>query len=219
MIPSDYLEGLERAGASVVRLAPRDLDPSTAGRVVSSLDGLMLCGGRDVEPARYGQEPLVTTEKPDHRRDHTEDLLLRAAIERELPLLGICRGAQMLNVHRGGTLLQHVPDVIGDSRYQKGQGEFSMMEVDIVPGTALHHLYQGASRVGPAAMYHHQAIDRVGAGLRVSAWSPDRLVEAVELEDYPFGIAVQWHPEKTLDDLRLFEGVVRAANEYREKRQ
>jgi putative glutamine amidotransferase len=185
--------------------------------MVAGLDGVMLCGGRDVEPARYGQEPAETTEQSDTRRDNTEDLVLGAAIAAGLPILGICRGAQMLNVHRGGTLIQHVPDVIGDTRYQRGGGEYTMMDVSLVEGTALHALYDGSTSVGPCAMYHHQAIDQVGSGMVVSAWSPDGLIEAVELEDYAFGVAVQWHPEKTLDDLTLFEALISAATTYRKK--
>jgi putative glutamine amidotransferase len=213
MIPGDYLEGVERAGGIPILLPPQDLDQEGARRIVAGLDGLMLCGGRDVDPARYGQEPLATTETPDLRRDQTEDALLQVAIESHLPLLAICRGAQILNVHRGGTLIQHVPDVVGDTRYQRGQGEFSMMPVTVVEGTALHRLYGGETEVGPVAMYHHQAVDEVGGGLQVSARSPDGLIEAIELVDYPFGIAVQWHPEKTLDDLRLFRALIEASRE------
>jgi putative glutamine amidotransferase len=217
MIPGDYLEGVERAGGTIVLLPPQGLDAEGAARMVAGLDGVMLCGGRDVEPARYGQEPLETTEQSDTLRDNTEDLVLGAAIAAGLPILGICRGAQMLNVHRGGSLIQHVPDVIGDTRYQRGGGEYTMMDVSLVEGTALHALYNGSTSVGPCAMYHHQAIDQVGSGMVVSAWSPDGLIEAVELENYPFGVAVQWHPEKTLEDLTLFEALISAATTYRKK--
>jgi putative glutamine amidotransferase len=217
MIPSDYLEGVERAGGTIVLLPPQGLDAQGAARMVAGLDGVMLCGGQDVEPARYGQEPAETTEQSDTRRDNTEDLVLGAAIAAGLPILGICRGAQMLNVHRGGTLIQHVPDVIGDTRYQRGGGDYTMMDVSLVEGTALHALYNGSTSVGPCAMYHHQAIDQVGSGMVVSAWSPDGLIEAVELEDYPFGVAVQWHPEKTLEDLTLFKALITAATTYRKK--
>lgn len=215
MIPGSYLEGIERAGGTAVLLPPQEIDADAAQRLVSGLDGVMLCGGRDVDPHRYGREPLVTTEDADTRRDALEDQVLGAAIAQKLPILGICRGAQMLNVHRGGTLIQHLPDIVGDTRYQKGQAEFTMMDVTLVEGSALQKLYQGAPGVGPCAMYHHQAIDQVGDGMAVSAWSPDGIVEAVELVDYPFGIAVQWHPEKTLDDLTLFKALVSAATTYR----
>lgn len=218
MIPGGYLEAIERAGGHHVLLPPQTLDSAAADRLVAGLDGLMLCGGRDIEPQRYGQEPLATTETPDTRRDGMEDLVLGAAIRAGVPILGICRGAQMLNVHRGGTLTQHVPDVIGDTRYQKGQAVFSPMDVSIVEGTALHTL-MSATTIGPCAMYHHQAIDQLGDGLVVSAWSPDGLIEAIELENYVFGLAVQWHPETTLEDLTLFNALISASTDYREKTQ
>lgn len=219
MVPGEYLRGVEEAGAIAVLLHPQPLDETDARRIVSGLDGLMLCGGRDIEPARYGAQALATTETPDHLRDNTEDMLLGAAIELGVPILGICRGAQMLNVHRGGTLHQHVPDVVGDTRYQKGNAEFTMMPVTVRPGTALADIYDGAAEVGPAAMYHHQAIDQTGEGLIVSGTSPDGLIEAIELPDHPFCVAVQWHPERTLEDLRLFSALVHAAQTYRKKNQ
>lgn len=216
MIPGSYLEAIERAGGHHILLPPQTLDEAGAQRLVAGLDGLMLCGGRDIEPQRYGHEPLATTETPDTLRDAMEDLVLGASIQAGIPILGICRGAQMLNVHRGGTLIQHVPDVIGDTRYQKGQAEFSFMDVSIVEGTKLHAL-TGATVTGPCAMYHHQAIDQLGEGLVVSARSNDGLVEAIELENSAFGLAVQWHPEITLDDLTLFNALISAATDYRKR--
>ena len=117
----------------------------------------------------------------------------------------------MLNVHRGGTLIQHLPDVVGDTRYQQGGGTFTKMPVRVTPDTVLQHIVGGDETIDAAAMYHHQAIDEVGDGLRVSALSDDGIVEAVELPDHPFCVAVQWHPEETLDDLRLFTALVDAA--------
>ena len=211
MIPGDYLDGVERAGGIPVLIPPQDLDSEGARRILAGMDGLLLCGGRDVDPSRYGQEPGQHTDSPDPRRDRTEDALLEVAIETGLPTLGICRGAQMLNVHRGGTLIQHLPDVVGDTRYQQGGGTFTMMPVRITPDTRLHDIVGGGESIDAAAMYHHQAIDAVGEGLRVSALSDDGIVEAVEMPDHPFCVAVQWHPEETLEDLRLFAALVDAA--------
>jgi putative glutamine amidotransferase len=118
----------------------------------------------------------------------------------------------MLNVNRGGSLIQHLPDVVGDNRYQPGGGNFAKMEMSLEAGSRLAGLL-GLSAVG--ALYHHQAIDQVGKGLRVTAHSPDGIVQGIELEDYPFGLAVQWHPEQTLEDLRLFEALVSAASAYK----
>ena len=215
MVPGDYLRGVENAGGVGVLLPPQDLSAESAKRIIQGLDGLMLCGGRDIEPSRYGHTPLETTETPDTLRDHTEDLLLGAALEAGIPVLGICRGAQVMNVHRGGTLHQHVPLIVGDNRYQKGGGEFTMMPVSIAPGSRVSEIFANEDSLPSVAMYHHQAIDQLGEGVVVSAFSPDGIVEAIELPEYPFAVAVQWHPEKTLEDGRLFEALVREAAQKR----
>lgn len=212
MLPAFYIEGVTRAGGTAVIIPPQELDSISAKKVLSSLDGLVITGGRDVESSRYGQAPHSEAEKPDQLRDLLEDQLISAAIELKLPFLGICRGAQMLNVNRGGTLIQHLPDVVGDNRYQPGGGNFAKMTMEIKPGSKLSGLL-GPSAIG--ALYHHQAIDQVGSGLRVTAHSPDGIIQGIELDDHPFGIAVQWHPEQTLEDLRLFEALVSAASAYK----
>ena len=213
MLPAFYLEGVTRAGGIAVILPPQMLGGQDAKRIVSGLDGLVITGGRDVESTRYGQAPHEMAEKPDSLRDLLEDKLITAAIEMKLPFLGICRGAQVLNVNRGGSLIQHLPDVVGDNRYQPGGGNFAKMTMQVEAGSKL------AALVGPSidncALYHHQAIDTVGEGLAVTAHSPDGVIQAVELSDHPFGLAVQWHPEQTLEDLRLFEALVSAASAYK----
>jgi putative glutamine amidotransferase len=214
MIPAFYIEAITRAGGVAVLLPPQQLTATDAESVLSSLDGLMISGGRDVDASRYGQAPHQKSEEPDKLRDHLEDELINAAIKLQLPFLGICRGAQMLNVNRGGSLVQHLPDVIGDNRYQLGGGNFSFMDVKVQDGTKLVQLL-GKEKVANAALYHHQAIDRVGEGLKVSAVSDDGVIEAIELENHPFGFAVQWHPEQTLEDLTLFEALIEAAQKYR----
>ena len=128
-----------------------------------------------------------------------------------MPVLGICRGAQVLNVALGGTLHQHLPDVVGHTRHQQGNAVFSTSEVRTVPGTRLAALIGESS---DAQCYHHQAIDRLGAGLIVSARDSDGVIEAVEVPGDNFVLAVQWHPEERLDDLRLFAAVVEAAAAY-----
>jgi putative glutamine amidotransferase len=173
----------------------------------------MLCGGRDIDPTRYGQSPHEQAEEPDKLRDSLEEQLLSAAIDADVPFLGICRGAQMLNINRGGTLIQHLPDVVGDNRYQKGNAEFTPADVEVDKSSILGSLV--GEKVSNAALYHHQAIDDLGKGLKITAKSEDGIVEAVELADHPFGVAVQWHPEQTLDDLRIFEGLIEAARKYR----
>jgi len=214
MLPAFYLEGVSRAGGVPVIIPPQALGQADAAEIVSRLDGLIICGGRDVESTRYGQTPHPNAEDADSVRDEMEDKLLTAAIAAELPILGICRGAQMLNVNRGGTLIQHLPDVLGDNRYQLGGGVFTHMDLNVLPGTKLSQSVSSPV-VSGAALYHHQAIDQLGEGLVVSSKSPDGVIEGIELENYPFGVAVQWHPEQTLDNLDLFKALVAAAKARR----
>ncbi|MGX5682596.1 gamma-glutamyl-gamma-aminobutyrate hydrolase family protein [Schumannella luteola] len=212
-LPKVYFDAVNRAGGIAVLLPPQPVDDAVASRVLDGLDGLIITGGKDVDPARYGQEPHPTTDAPRRDRDSWEDALLAAAIDRGLPFLGICRGAQLLNVARGGTLIQHLPDVIGSTRYNLGGGVFAENEVAVEPGSHLAELVGDELEV---KSYHHQAIDELGEGLVVTARSDDGIVQAVELEGVPFGVAVQWHPEEdAAEDARLFEGLVDAARNYR----
>lgn len=209
-LPQVYFQAVIDAGGIAVLLPPQTADAEIAGRVIAGLDGLILTGGKDIDPARYGQAPHPESDAPHPLRDTWEDALLTAAIERELPFLGICRGVQMLNVARGGTLVQHLPDVLGDSRYHLGNAEFAVNEAEIAEGSEL----AGVLGSGPVAIksYHHQAVDRIGDGLRVTARSADGTVQALEVEGVPFGVAVQWHPEEdAVEDARLFAALVDAA--------
>jgi putative glutamine amidotransferase len=212
-LPKVYFDAVERAGGIAVLLPPQAVSDAIADRLLDSLDGLILTGGKDIEPARYGQDAHPETDEPRRDRDAWEDALLRRAIEREIPFLGICRGAQVLNVVRGGTLLQHLPDVVGDRRYQAGQGIFNHVEVDVEQNSRLASLLVSDELDVP--VYHHQAIDELGDGLVVTARTPDGTIEAVELSSVPFGVAVQWHPEESPEDIRLFAGLVDAARTYR----
>ncbi|AYG05363.1 gamma-glutamyl-gamma-aminobutyrate hydrolase family protein [Gryllotalpicola protaetiae] len=214
-LPKTYLDGVTDAGGIAVLLPPQPTTPACAARVLSRLDGLIIAGGVDVDPARYGQAAHEKTDAPQTMRDTWDLALLDAAIATEVPFLAICRGAQVLNVLRGGTLHQHLPDVVGSPRYQLGGGAFNRVEVEITPGSTIARLV-GEHSVG--SMYHHQAIDEVGDGLVVTARSDDGVVEAVELPSVPFGVAVQWHPEEETDDRRLFAGLVEAAKAYATER-
>ena len=210
-LPAVYVEGVTSAGGIASLLPPQPVDDSIAERVLDGLDGLVITGGRDVDPATYGQAPHPTTDEPARDRDAWEFALVRGALARGLPLLGICRGAQVLNVALGGTLHQHLPDVVGHYQHQLGNAVFSTSAIQTVPGTRLAALI-GAST--DAQCYHHQAIADLGTGLMASAWDRDGVVEAVEIPGQTFVLAVQWHPEERLDDLRLFAGVVEAAAAY-----
>lgn len=218
-LPAVYIDAVTKAGGIAVLLPPQEpIDAEIATRVVDGLDGLIVTGGGDVAPERYGAERHEKTDPLNAMRDAWEDALLAAAIDREVPFLGICRGLQVLNVNRGGTLVQHLPDVVGDDRYNKGGGNFATNRVEVEEGTELAELLAG-DRELDVKSYHHQAVQDVGAGLRVTARSGDGTIQAIELEGVPFGVAVQWHPEEdAADDVRLFAGLIDAAREHRSVR-
>lgn len=211
-LPGVYLDGVTLAGGIAALLPPQPVDAEIAEQVLRGLDGLVITGGKDVDPAAYGHPPHPETDEPAHDRDAWEFALLDAALRRDMPVLGICRGAQVLNVALGGTLHQHLPDVVGHSGHRKGDAAFATTTIRTVGGSRLARLLGDRARV---QCYHHQAIDRLGDGLVVSATDDDRVIEAVEMPDRSFVLAVQWHPEEALDDLRLFAGIVRAAREFR----
>jgi putative glutamine amidotransferase len=215
-LPAVYIDAVTKAGGIAVLLPPQDpVDADIAAQVVDGLDGLIVTGGGDVAPERYGAERHEKTDPLNAMRDAWEDALLAAAIDHEVPFLGICRGLQVLNVNRGGTLLQHLPDVVGDDRYNKGGGNFATNRVEVDPGTGLSDLLDGDRELNVKS-YHHQAVQDVGAGLRVTARSGDGTIQALELEGVPFGVAVQWHPEEdAAEDVRLFAGLIDAAKDRR----
>ncbi|SEH85114.1 putative glutamine amidotransferase [Mycolicibacterium rutilum] len=213
-LPAIYFEGVELAGGIATLLPPQPVDDEIADRLLDGLDGLIVTGGPDVLPDNYGQDPHPATNEanPDNRsRDDFELALVRGAIRRGLPLLGICRGAQVLNVALGGTLHQHLPDVIGHTRHQQGNAVFTTSTVRTVAGTRLAALIGETS---DAQCYHHQAVDQLGSGLVISAQDDDGVIEGVEVPGEQFILGVQWHPEERLDDLRLFAAVVDAARTY-----
>ena len=217
-LPQVYFEAVTRAGGIAVLLPPQPVDEHIARSVLSRIDGLIVAGGKDVDPALYGQDRHSATDEARPDRDAWETTLLTTAIEIGLPFLGICRGLQVLNVALGGTLHQHLPEVIGSERYNLGGGVFAENEVLVEPATRVSGMLgPGDVSIGhrvTGKSYHHQAIDDLGDGLSVSARSDDGIVQAVEVDAVPFGVGVQWHPEQD-DDLRLFAGLVDAALEYR----
>jgi putative glutamine amidotransferase len=213
-LPTVYIDAVTSAGGVAVLLPPQPLHDGLAAQVVGTVDGIIITGGGDVAPERYGAERHLKTDPANELRDAWEDALLSAAIDQQVPFLGICRGLQVLNVNRGGTLLQHLPDVVGDDRYNKGGGNFSVNRAEVEGGRLAELLGDDAEL--DVKSYHHQAIEDVAPGLRVTARSGDGIIQAVELEGVPFGVAVQWHPEEdAAEDARLFAGLVEAAREYR----
>ncbi|MFG3441745.1 gamma-glutamyl-gamma-aminobutyrate hydrolase family protein [Nonomuraea sp. NPDC047897] len=201
LLPYTYVEQVERAGGQPVLLPP-------AGRpaeLVERLDGLIVAGGGDIDPRRYGAEQHESTGYIRPPRDTAEFDLLSAALDAELPYLGICRGLQVLNVTLGGTLHQHLPDVVGHTGHAPGPGRFGHLGVRPAPGSRV------AKALGDAPVevphYHHQAIDRIALDLAVTAVAEDGTVEAVELDAPHFAVGVQWHPEAATD-CALFEALV-----------
>jgi putative glutamine amidotransferase len=215
-LPAVYFDAVTAAGGIAVLLPPQPVTAAIAERVLDGLDGLIITGGPDIEPARYGAEAHPTTDKPHQMRDAWEEALLTAAIARNLPFLGICRGLEVLNVATGGTLHQHLPEVVGSDRYRVGGGEFAVNEA-ITTGDGVLSTLLAETPSLPVKSYHHQAIDELGRGLIVTARTDDGLPYAVEYSDVDFGVAVQWHPEEdAADDIRLFAGLVDAARAHKE---
>ena len=211
VIPAQYIDAITRAGGTVFLLPPQPITAERARHVIGLLDGLILAGGEDVNPKRYGQIAGPHTQDCVDVRDDFEDALLSAALEDSLPVLGMCRGAQLMNVHFGGTLHQHLPDVLGHSRYSPEDGSFAPEEITISPGSRISGIFAGETTV-TGYVGHHQAIDQLGQGLLVTARGFDGVVQAIEIEGHPFGLAVQWHPEENLADNRLVEALVQAAS-------
>ena len=207
-IPSFYIDAVELSGGVAVLVPPQKLDSKSAKTILDGLDGLIVTGGRDVDPSRYGQRSELLTDEPDTLRDQTEIILLESAINMNLPFLGICRGAQLLNVARGGSLIKHLPDVVGTEKYQISKGVFNPVAVKVSKDSKLAGIV--GEEVSNAMMYHHQAVDQLGDGLVVTAVSEDGVVEALEFAGNKFGVAVQWHPEQDLDDLRIFQAFIKS---------
>jgi putative glutamine amidotransferase len=203
--PVSYARAVERVGGAPVILPP--VPSSSVPSLIAKIDALVVAGGRDVDPSLYEEAPHEQTDAPDHRRDRFEILMIRAAIDADLPFLAISRGMQILNVARGGTLIQHLPDRLGSEIHKPDPVKLTIHDAQISAASKLGRVL-GATAQVPAA--HHQAIDRIGNGLLNVAWTPDQIVEAVELQGHKFGIGVQWHPEEG-DDGRLFEALVAAA--------
>jgi gamma-glutamyl-gamma-aminobutyrate hydrolase PuuD len=215
LVPSPYVDLVAGAGGRSLLLPPAD--PADGGpeagadEVVAALDGLVLIGGGDIDPSSFGQDPDPRIGGVNPVRDRTERALLAAALRADLPVLAICRGHQLLNVHLGGDLVQYLPDVVGTTVHQPRAGAFGEVTVRTVAGS------RTAAIVGPEVdvlCCHHQAIGVLADGLAATARSDDGVIEAVELPGRRFVVGVQWHPEET-GDIRLFTALVESAREYR----
>jgi len=214
LLPRNYVDAVQRAGGLALLLPPDPQLVERPGELVAMLDGLMLAGGADIDPASYGQRPHPETLQTVPERDAFEIALTRCAVECDVPVLGICRGMQLINVALGGTLSQHLPEHLGHGEHRRVMGSFdgSDHDVEVLDGTLAMRVI-GVARHSTKS-HHHQGVDRVGEGLRVSATATaDGLIEAVELPERSFVLGVQWHPEA--DELSpVIGGLVQAAEEH-----
>jgi putative glutamine amidotransferase len=215
LLPRRYVDKVVQAGGLPVLLPPAE----GGAAVLPRLDALILSGGSDVEPSRYGAAAHPAAGPFNAERDSAELELCRHALATGLPVLGICRGLQVINVALGGTLHQHLPDLVGNDSHSPELAGYGPHKVSVAPSTQLAAILGRSEAAVPT--HHHQAIDRLGAGLVATAWTDDGVIEAVEFDQAadvghtaPFMIAVQWHPEAG-DDLSLFTALVAAAGAFR----
>jgi putative glutamine amidotransferase len=212
VLRDDYLRSVEQAGAIPVVLPPAA--PDDAGPLLDRLDGLLLSGGVDVDPALFGEPPHPKLRRVDRGRDDFEIALVREALLRRLPILAICRGTQVLNVAAGGTLIQDLPShMTGGERHDCPEPRSRRVHsVAIEPGTRLRGVLGEATM--PVNSFHHQAVSRVGDGFVVSArCAEDRIVEGIERPDRRFVVGVQWHPETFWDHRESFQSLFDAQAE------
>jgi gamma-glutamyl-gamma-aminobutyrate hydrolase PuuD len=212
LIPQTYVDVVAVVGGVPVLLPPA---PGGASDAVRAIDGLLLSGGADVDPVRYGEAPGPRTiTRPE--RDDWELALLRAALERDRPVLAVCRGLQLLNVAFGGSLHQHLPDVVGTDGHLPAWGVFGRIAVRVAPGSRLAGIVDAVGLT--VSCHHHQTVRRLGDGLVESAWAVDGSVEGIEHPGHSFVLGVQWHPEEDATDVRLLRAFALAATGARSGR-
>jgi gamma-glutamyl-gamma-aminobutyrate hydrolase PuuD len=212
LIPAAYVRAVEAAGGR-----PLLVPPSVDGieETLDRLDGLLFSGGSDLDPELYAQEVHAETNGVVPERDQAEIALLQAALERDMPVLAICRGSQVLNVARGGDLVQHLPDVVGDEKHKHTPGVFADHDVDLVSGTRVQDILGDHA---PVKSHHHQGYGQLGEGLREAARAADGTIEALEDPSRRFAVGVLWHPEAG-EDFALFKALVEEAGRYRDERR
>lgn len=212
LLPASYVTAVERAGGRPLIVPPSAAD---AAATLDLLDGLIVSGGPDLDPALYGAERDPRTDAPRPERDRAELALLAGALERDMPVLAVCRGSQVLNVARGGDLVQHLPDGLGHERHRHTPGQFADHDVRVDGESRLGRILGGDH--APVKSHHHQGYGRVGDALRPVAWADDGTVEALEDPGKRFALGVLWHPEEG-EDRALFEALVTEARRYRDER-
>jgi putative glutamine amidotransferase len=196
LLPRSYVDAVQRAGGLALMIPPDARLAEDPDSVLDLIDGLVLAGGADVDPATYAAEPHPETKHTVPERDASEVALARRALERDIPFLGICRGMQLMNVAAGGTLLQHLPEAFGHHEHRRVPGSFDGADHDVRlrPGSLAARM--AGEELHPTKSHHHQGIDKVGEGFEVTGWSVlDELPETIEAPDRRFALGVQWHPE------------------------
>jgi putative glutamine amidotransferase len=215
LLPFDYPQAIQRAGGLALMIPPDPQLQDNPDQMLDLIDGLIFAGGNDIDPACYGatRHPETKTIVPE--RDRVELALARQAVERDLPVLGICRGMQLLNVAFGGTLLQHLPDEVGHGAHRVQPGTFDGSEHDVrlQPGSVAARA--AGEELHVTNSHHHQGLDRVADGFVVTGHSAlDDLPEAIEMPARQFVLGVQWHPEAD-EHSRVIETLVEQAREHR----
>jgi putative glutamine amidotransferase len=209
LVPADYVRAVERAGGRPLLVPPSE---DAVEETLDALDGVIFSGGSDLDPDTYGQEPHPETKGVVPERDRAELALLEAALARDMPVLAVCRGSQVLNVALGGDLVQHLPEVVGHDEHKHTPGAFADHDVSLERETRLGSLLGDHA---PVKSHHHQGFGRLGSGLQKAARAEDGTIEAVEDPSRRFALGVLWHPEAS-EDMRLFHALVEEARDYRE---
>src|SRR5919108_784603 len=208
LVPASYVKAIEGAGGRPVLVPPSE---DAVEETLDALDGLVFSGGSDLDPETYGQDPHPETKEVHPERDRAELALLEAALARDIPVLAVCRGSQVLNVSLGGDLVQHLPELVGDEKHKHTPGSFADHDVTLEHGTRLSALL---GERAPVKSHHHQGFGRLGSGLHEAAHAEDGTIEAVEDPSKRFALRVLLHPEAG-EDRRPFSGVVEGARGYR----
>jgi putative glutamine amidotransferase len=218
VLPAAYLDAITRAGGLALLAAPDAELVDSPDDLLDRVDGLVLSGGSDIDPAAYGADPHPATGATARDRDDFEIALTRRAVELDMPVLGICRGMQILNVAFGGTLLQHLPDVFGHEHHRRVAGSFENADHDVRLAPESRAAQAAGELVHVTKSHHHQGVDIIGDALVVTGTSTlDDLVEAIEIPERRFVLGVQWHPEAD-ERSRVIGALVQAAVEYRQAR-
>ena len=215
LLPRSYVDAVHRAGGMALLLAPDPALVADPDEILDRIDGLMLAGGADLDPATYGAEPHPATIGSVPERDAFEIALVRRALERDLPLLGICRGMQVMNVAAGGTLHQHLPELLGHEHHRRVLGSFDGADHDVRLQPGSQAARAAGEELHAAKSHHHQGVDRVAAEFVVTGRAEiDELAEALEQPGNRFALGVQWHPEAD-ETSRLIAALVEEARSRR----